>query len=34
VTEQAKAYCPIIVKHVNDSYTEEEKRWQQLRRGR
>jgi coproporphyrinogen III oxidase len=28
------AYGPIIEKHKNDPYTEEEKRWQQLRRGR
>lgn len=28
------AYGPIIQKHQNDEYTEEEKRWQQLRRGR
>lgn len=28
------AYVPIVAKHKNDAYTEEEKRWQQLRRGR
>jgi len=28
------AYGPIIEKHKNDSFAEEEKRWQQLRRGR
>lgn len=28
------AYCPIIKKHMNDKYTEEQKQWQQLRRGR
>lgn len=28
------AYAPIIQKHMNDAYTAEEKRWQQLRRGR
>jgi coproporphyrinogen III oxidase len=28
------AYGPIIEKHKNDLYTEQEKRWQQLRRGR
>jgi hypothetical protein len=29
---QAAAYCPIIKKHVNDAFTEEEKRWQQVGR--
>ena len=28
------AYAPIITKQKNDPYTEEEKQWQQLRRGR
>jgi coproporphyrinogen III oxidase len=28
------AYVPIVVKHKDDDYTEEEKEWQQLRRGR
>ncbi|XP_062511889.1 oxygen-dependent coproporphyrinogen-III oxidase, mitochondrial-like [Corticium candelabrum] len=28
------AYVPIIKKHVNDYHTDEQKRWQQLRRGR
>lgn len=28
------AYVPIVYKHMNDSWTPEEKRWQQLRRGR
>lgn len=28
------AYVPIIEKHKNDSFTEEQKRWQLLRRGR
>lgn len=27
-------YLPIVRKHVNDSFTHEEKAWQQLRRGR
>ena len=27
-------YIPIVEKHLNDSYTAEEKHWQQLRRGR
>lgn len=27
-------YLPIIYKHLNDSFTEEEKDWQQVRRGR
>lgn len=29
-----KAYLPIIEKHKNDAYTEEQKKWQQIRRGR
>ena len=28
------AYVPLVKKHMNDSYTETEKQWQQLRRGR
>ncbi|WWD20078.1 hypothetical protein CI109_104552 [Kwoniella shandongensis] len=28
------AYVPIVYKHRNDPWTEEERRWQQLRRGR
>jgi coproporphyrinogen III oxidase len=28
------AYTPIIEKHKHDSFTDDEKRWQQLRRGR
>ncbi|KAM4738459.1 oxygen-dependent coproporphyrinogen-III oxidase, mitochondrial [Anableps anableps] len=27
-------YLPIVTKHLNDSFTQEEKDWQQLRRGR
>lgn len=27
-------YLPIVYKHLNDSFTEEEKDWQQVRRGR
>ncbi|KAM4628627.1 oxygen-dependent coproporphyrinogen-III oxidase, mitochondrial [Polymixia lowei] len=27
-------YLPIVSKHLNDSFTEEEKHWQQVRRGR
>ncbi|GIL53306.1 hypothetical protein Vafri_8940 [Volvox africanus] len=34
VNHVAEAYCPIIRKHMNDSFTAEEKQWQQLRRGR
>jgi coproporphyrinogen III oxidase len=34
VNHVVAAYGPIIEKHKNDSFTEEEKRWQQLRRGR
>eukprot|EP01066_Platyproteum_vivax_P009072 Platyproteum_vivax@DN3962_c0_g1_i1.p1 len=30
----AKAYAPLVQKHKNDDFTEEEKKWQQLRRGR
>lgn len=29
-----EAYLPIIEKHKDDAYTEEEKKWQQIRRGR
>lgn len=29
-----EAYCPILEKHRNDSFTPEQKAWQQLRRGR
>lgn len=29
-----KSYVPIIAKHKQDSFTPEEKEWQQLRRGR
>ena len=28
------AYVPIVEKHLNDEYTEKEKYWQQIRRGR
>ncbi len=28
------SYAPIVAKHANDPFTEEQKRWQQLRRGR
>ena len=34
VNHVVAAYGPIIEKHKNDAFTEEEKRWQQLRRGR
>ncbi|GBF92224.1 coproporphyrinogen III oxidase [Raphidocelis subcapitata] len=34
VNHVAAAYCPIVRRHVDDSFTEEERRWQQLRRGR
>lgn len=27
-------YLPIVYKHLNDSFTDEEKTWQQIRRGR
>ena len=29
-----EAYVPIIKKHVNDQYTDAQKEWQQIRRGR
>ena len=28
------AYIPIVEKHLNDEYTDQDKQWQQLRRGR
>ena len=28
------SYIPIVKKHMNDTFTPEQKRWQQLRRGR
>jgi coproporphyrinogen III oxidase len=34
VNHVVEAYGPIIKKHMNDEFTEEQKRWQQLRRGR
>lgn len=34
VNHVIEAYCPIVKKHMNDSFTEEQKRWQQIRRGR
>lgn len=34
VNNVVEAYCPIIKKHMNDEYTEQQKQWQQLRRGR
>jgi coproporphyrinogen III oxidase len=34
VNHVVPAYGPIIEKHKNDPYTEEQKQWQQLRRGR
>lgn len=34
VNHVAAAYCPIVVKHKDDAFTVEEKRWQQIRRGR
>jgi coproporphyrinogen III oxidase len=34
VNHVVPAYCPIIEKHKNDPFTEEQKQWQQLRRGR
>jgi coproporphyrinogen III oxidase len=34
VNHVVEAYCPIIKKHMNDPFTEEQKQWQQIRRGR
>jgi coproporphyrinogen III oxidase len=34
VNHVVASYGPIIEKHKNDSFTEEQKRWQQIRRGR
>jgi len=34
VNHVVKAYCPIVQKHMNDPFTEEQKAWQQIRRGR
>lgn len=34
VNSVVEAYCPIIKKHMNDPFTEQEKQWQQIRRGR
>lgn len=34
VNHVVPAYGPIIEKHKNDEFTEQEKRWQQIRRGR
>lgn len=34
VNHVVEAYCPIVKKHMNDSFTEEQKAWQQIRRGR
>ena len=28
------SYVPIVEKHMNDEYSEKEKAWQQIRRGR
>jgi coproporphyrinogen III oxidase len=34
VNHVVEAYCPIIKKHMNDPFTQEQKDWQQIRRGR
>eukprot|EP00878_Enallax_costatus_P004240 GHUV01004470.1.p1 GENE.GHUV01004470.1~~GHUV01004470.1.p1 ORF type:complete len:368 (+),score=97.16 GHUV01004470.1:232-1335(+) len=34
VNHVVEAYTPIVKKHMNDPFTEDEKRWQQIRRGR
>ena len=33
-TPHIQAYVPIVKKHLNDHYTEKQKEWQQVRRGR
>lgn len=30
----APAYCPLVTKHKDDAYSLEQKRWQQIRRGK
>lgn len=34
VNNVVNAYCPLVTKHMDDEFTEEQKQWQQLRRGR
>jgi coproporphyrinogen III oxidase len=34
VNHVVEAYCPIVKKHMNDEFTEQQKEWQQIRRGR
>eukprot|EP00798_Chlamydomonas_sp_ICE-L_P027699 gene27699-7341_t len=34
VNSVVAAYTPLVTKHMNDEFTEEQKQWQQLRRGR
>eukprot|EP00955_Chlamydomonas_euryale_P104382 365562-Chlamydomonas_euryale.AAC.7 len=34
VNNVVEAYCPIVRKHKDDAFTEEQKQWQLLRRGR
>lgn len=34
VNHVVEAYTPIVKRHMNDSFTQEEKEWQQMRRGR
>ncbi|KAG1660383.1 hypothetical protein FOA52_007288 [Chlamydomonas sp. UWO 241] len=34
VNTVVSAYCPVVTKHKDDKFTEEQKQWQQLRRGR
>jgi coproporphyrinogen III oxidase len=34
VNSVVEAYCPIVKKHMNDEFTQEQKEWQQIRRGR
>lgn len=34
VNAVVRSYVPLVVKHKDDAFTEQEKRWQQLRRGR
>lgn len=34
VNQVVEAYLPIVRKHKDDPFTEEQKNWQQIRRGR
>ncbi len=34
VNSVVDSYCPLVTKHMNDEFTEQQKQWQQMRRGR